>query len=252
MAEFQAIYGVFINQSEETLLFRRTQYRTYRRGEYDLMGGEIQEGETPLQAFLRESEEKLALKPKLYYPITEPTVTLEGRDWGIRYLFLSRDPLEQIQIDPKKYDGYGWYSQGQIGQMDLNSVVKQVLDEVSKRRQLARELTAVLGITGDPPDSYIDNLIDLAEQRLVSQYQDGPNPESAFNDGICLIRAWAIEGEPSLAKEFDQAVKDSTFEDPWELKNALDNLHSGFYRHPENQFLNFDCEGSLRNLIYSL
>lgn len=47
MAGFEAIYGVFLNIRDEVLLFQRTWQRTFRRGKWDLMGGEIQPGETP-------------------------------------------------------------------------------------------------------------------------------------------------------------------------------------------------------------
>ncbi len=64
MKEFQAIYGIFLNQANKVLLFERTRERTYRPSEFDLMGGEIQEGETPEQAFLREVQDKVGIQPK--------------------------------------------------------------------------------------------------------------------------------------------------------------------------------------------
>ena len=114
MAEFEAIYGVFINKQEEVLLFQRTWKRTYRKGKWDLMGGEIQDDETPEESFKREALEKLGLNVPNYSVIETPIRLWEQTGIGIRHCFVSRDPIEEITLDSRKYRRYEWVDRNGI------------------------------------------------------------------------------------------------------------------------------------------
>lgn len=131
MREFEAIYGVFINRQDQVLLLQRTWKRTYRRGKWDLMGGEIQLGETPEEAFIRETREKLHMNPIDYIKLRETMRIRETTGVGIRHCFVSRDPIRQVELDPKKYRKYEWVEKNGLVVPPISSGIRSILQHAN-------------------------------------------------------------------------------------------------------------------------
>lgn len=132
IAVSEAICGIFINEKSKILLLKRAPTRTYNKNAYDLMGGDIVPGETPLQTFVKDAKEKLDIQldqekievckvKNIHYP--NQTVKT--------YLFTYRLNSETpIKLNPKKYQDYGWYNPSQIKQLNLSPKVRDVLIDV--------------------------------------------------------------------------------------------------------------------------
>lgn len=235
MGEFQAIYGVFINDANETLLFRRTAKRTYRPGELDLMGGEFQPGEKPKAAFVRESQEKIGITPQRYYPLTDPLEVLEGTDHGYRYLVLCRDSIGKISLDPKKHQGYDWYSPKRLKQAPLNPTVREAIEHIRVRRELANKIAGQLNLQGQPSDAYIDDLRTLAEAKIARTKRY--THHVARRDGLHLLQAWVLDDAnhcPNLVSELSNVMEDDGHCNPLALRCALGRLKASEYGDVED------------------
>lgn len=101
------------------------------------MGGEIQDRETPEEAFKREAIEKLNLNVSDYLIIADP-LRLRGQTGnGIRHCFVSRDPLDKVILDPKKYRRYEWVSKEGITVPRIPGAIRKVLAHVGYLEQLS-------------------------------------------------------------------------------------------------------------------
>jgi len=83
--------------------------RGFKKPDWGFFGGSIEEGETPLKAVIRETQEELTIgleESDLIYLGTSIT------DWDgvhiIRYLYLY--PTEQVEFDVKEGEGGYWFS----------------------------------------------------------------------------------------------------------------------------------------------
>lgn len=125
----EAISGIFINEDNQILLVRRAPKRTYNAGTYDLIGGDILPGETPRQTLVRDVEGKLGVKLDEGVIETKGTKDIEAPNAVIkRHIFvfhIERDV--PIDLDPKKYDSYGWYDKDQIEELNLTPGVREIL-----------------------------------------------------------------------------------------------------------------------------
>lgn len=133
----EAICGVFVNKEKQTLLVRRSMERTYNPGSYDLMGGDIISGEKPIETLFRDAREKLGIQLNgEIIELKEPRDIVYSNKTVKTYVFVCQiDSNTSIQLDPHKYDGYGWYYPEQIAQLPLSPKVKKVLVAVGLLRQ---------------------------------------------------------------------------------------------------------------------
>lgn len=95
-----------LNSKDELLIQDR---RGFKKPDWGFFGGGIEEGETPLEAVIRESKEELTIdlqESDLIYLGTSIT------DWDgvhmIRYLYLY--PTEQAEFDVREGKGGHWFS----------------------------------------------------------------------------------------------------------------------------------------------
>lgn len=128
----EAISGVLLDENGQVLLVRRNLKRTYNPGTYDLIGGDVPPGETPIQTLARDAEEKSGIKLSEETVETKGVKNIEAPNAIIRrHLFVCQIGNKiSIKIDPKKYDQYGWYDASQVEQLDLTPGVKEILISV--------------------------------------------------------------------------------------------------------------------------
>lgn len=109
--EFKAAMVVLINDKDEVLLLKRSLGPHWMPGKWALPGGHIEEGETPLDAAIRETKEETNLdvdrvnelgkreQVMIYYATShsgEVEIDFEHTDWA----WVSSDKLTNYDITP--------------------------------------------------------------------------------------------------------------------------------------------------------
>lgn len=106
--------------------------RGFKKPDWGYFGGEIEEGETPLEAVIRETEEELSIK------LVENDLVYLGTletDWDgvkiIRYFHLYR--TDQEEFDVQEGAGGYWLSFGEVlERLDKKDHFKDVVDRINK------------------------------------------------------------------------------------------------------------------------
>ena len=135
MKEFKhfGVYGIIIGNNKIILVKKNG--GPYD-GKFDLPGGSIEFGETPLEALKRELKEEIGIDLKICELIDADSVKLnweyngELLDWhhiGIFYKVLSYDNniKENIEIDNRNNDSFGAVS------LDVNNLKKEELSQLA-------------------------------------------------------------------------------------------------------------------------
>lgn len=135
MKEFKhfGVYGIIIENNNIILIKKNG--GPYD-GKFDLSGGSIEFGETPLEALKRELKEEIGIDLKMCELIDADSVKFnweyndEMLNWhhiGIFYKVLSYDNnvKESIEIDSKNNDSFGAVS------LDINNLKKEALSQLA-------------------------------------------------------------------------------------------------------------------------
>lgn len=126
--ELEANSGVFVDKlREQVLLLHRNPYRTYGKLLWDLMGGDIKEGEIPRIVFERDANEKLHLRDVTILR----TFDVQSREQTaniLRHVFVCNAKGE-IFLDPRKYDQYTWVTWENIPSYKLTRHAEHVLGD---------------------------------------------------------------------------------------------------------------------------
>jgi 8-oxo-dGTP pyrophosphatase MutT (NUDIX family) len=125
-----AISGVFLSQEDsKVLLLRRSPHRTHSPSQWDLMGGDIKQGETPREILKRDAKGKLGIT--ISSVEEKGTVLTEGTDAPVRrHVFICKGVYGGFTLDPTKYDQFCWFGKGEIDGLDLTPGVKSVLEAI--------------------------------------------------------------------------------------------------------------------------
>jgi len=125
----EAICGVLINEKGQILLAKRTASRTYSKNLYDLMGGDIIPGETPIETLFRDAKEKFGIQLNKDSIKQKGTIDMDYPNRTIKtHIFICQiDSSTPIQLDRKKYDTCDWHYSMQIEQLELAPKVKEIL-----------------------------------------------------------------------------------------------------------------------------
>lgn len=125
----EAICGVLINEKGQILLAKRTALRTYGKNLYDLMGGDIISGGTPIETLFRDAKEKFGIQLNKDFIEQKGTRDMNYPNRTIKtHIFICQiDSNTPIQLDFKKYETCDWYYPMQIEQLELAPKVKEVL-----------------------------------------------------------------------------------------------------------------------------
>jgi len=95
----------------ECLILHRSQETSYYPGIWQMLTGHIKEGESVVQAVLREIQEETSLKPTSLYSLNYVTRFFEQEDESIYLvpLFLAVAPhSSRVNLNPKEHDKYKW------------------------------------------------------------------------------------------------------------------------------------------------
>ena len=125
-----AISGVFLSQEDSrVLLLRRNPHRTYSPSQWDLMGGDIKQGEIPRETLEKDAKGKLGIT--ISSVEEKGTVLTEGTDALVRrHVFICRGDYGGFTLDPTKYDQFGWFGKEELNRLDLTPGVKSVLEAI--------------------------------------------------------------------------------------------------------------------------
>ncbi len=104
----EAFCGIFLGEGNTFLLLKRGEKRTWNPGKWDLMGGDVQEGEDPKAVLLRDARDKLNIRVKTIQARGDIVVGDE-QDRINRYIYVCTGDYSDIQRDPKKYSAYEWF-----------------------------------------------------------------------------------------------------------------------------------------------
>ena len=94
--------GFIFNKEKDSVLLLRKNRPQWQAGFFNGIGGKLEEGETPLQAMIREAGEETTIKDTNWLPVA----VLEGKDYQVDFFaiydqdFNSIHPLTDEQLYP--------------------------------------------------------------------------------------------------------------------------------------------------------
>jgi 8-oxo-dGTP diphosphatase len=98
------------------LLVHRHPSRRWYPDCWDLVGGHIEDGESPRQAVIRECLEELAVEihdpSPIPMPITDPTLEMHA-------FLVTRWEGEPVNVAPKEHDDLRWFRPGDLSDVQL-------------------------------------------------------------------------------------------------------------------------------------
>lgn len=115
--------GVIVDKKNKILLGkRRIVDGGWGNGQYALIGGEVEDGETPEKACLREIKEETNLNVKNI----EHKMTLNNDSNGVDYIFLCEYYGEPINVKLNdEHSSYGWFDINEMDYLDIVSNLKE-------------------------------------------------------------------------------------------------------------------------------
>ena len=128
MALFERKKGIAVviqNKKEKVLLLRRGAAVRTEVGRWENPGGEIEEGESPVQAAIREVKEELGVEVELVRLLyfDEFPADSNGVIWTAG-LFQGRNHEQPEIKEPKKCSAIGWFSRDELGDIPLASFTR--------------------------------------------------------------------------------------------------------------------------------
>ena len=130
MQAIEAISGLFLGQRDSLLLLQRAPQRTHYPNKWDIMGGNIQPGETPEEVLHRDANEKLHITNVQIFQTAVTTYPISDKLIIQRHIFVSSGDYSDIRTDSSKYQEHGWFSTHKILKMDLTEGAKTVIYEI--------------------------------------------------------------------------------------------------------------------------
>ena len=129
----EAISGIFLDKSKALLLQRAAQ-RTRNPNKWDLVGGDIQEGEDPEEVLLRDAKDKLGVDTVSIR--TRGILELMGDpDIVRRHYFVCQGDYSNIVLDLSKYQQFDWCTPSQTYRRKLVPGVKEILTHIKFYKQ---------------------------------------------------------------------------------------------------------------------
>lgn len=138
--------ALFFDDADRVLLVEPS-YKDYR----DIPGGYVENGESPLQACVREVHEELGITPRVGRLLVVDWAPTPGEGDKLLYLFdgglLSADHSERIELQADELLGYDFHHAEQVSKLTIPRLARRIAAGIQARTS---GLTAYLE-HGEPP-----------------------------------------------------------------------------------------------------
>ncbi|MGW2561750.1 NUDIX domain-containing protein [Streptomyces sp. NPDC001514] len=132
--------ALFFDDADRVLLVEPS-YKDYR----DIPGGYVEQGESPLQACVREVHEELGIKPRIGRLLVVDWAPNPGEGDKILYLFdgghLSADQCPHIALQANELRSYAFHEAEQLPELTIPRLVRRITAGIQAR---AHGVTAYL------------------------------------------------------------------------------------------------------------
>ncbi|MFE7130620.1 NUDIX domain-containing protein [Streptomyces sp. NPDC057638] len=132
--------ALFFDEADRVLLVEPS-YKDYR----DVPGGYVEEGESPLQACVREIREELGIAPRIGRLLVVDWAPNPGEGDKVLYLFdggrLSADSRQRITLQADEIRGYGFHPAERLPELTIPRLVRRITAGIQAR---ANGVTAYL------------------------------------------------------------------------------------------------------------
>jgi 8-oxo-dGTP pyrophosphatase MutT (NUDIX family) len=105
---------------EKVFLPRRADTKRFLPGVYELPGGHIEYGEDLVAGLKREIREEFGMRIAVGDPFFAFTYLNEIKgSHSVEIIYFARfvDPIEQIRLNPEDHSTFGWFGEGELGQV---------------------------------------------------------------------------------------------------------------------------------------
>ena len=129
MRFYGAVYLVLL-EGERVLLLRRAN-TGFEDGNYSLIAGHVEPGESAVAAMIREAREEAGItltQDDLRFAHTQHRRSAAGRIYFDLYFIAQRWLGEPTNVEPSKCDDMGWFAQSDLPQ-NVTPFVRVVLDD---------------------------------------------------------------------------------------------------------------------------
>ncbi|MFH8991614.1 NUDIX domain-containing protein [Streptomyces sp. NPDC017940] len=124
--------ALFFDDADRVLLVEPS-YKDYR----DIPGGYVENGESPLQACVREVHEELGIKPAIGRLLVVDWAPNPGEGDKVLYLFdgglLTVDECQRIELRVEELRGYAFHHLGELAALTIPRLVRRITAGVQAR-----------------------------------------------------------------------------------------------------------------------
>lgn len=135
MAHPRMAAGVLFFDASDRILMVEPTYKQY----WDIPGGYVETGESPLSAARREVEEELGIDPPLGRLLVVDWAPNAGEGDKVLYLFdggqLTTDTLARIQLQPDELKSYTFIGLDEINERTIPRLARRILAAAGARRE---------------------------------------------------------------------------------------------------------------------
>ncbi|MEU4347148.1 NUDIX hydrolase [Streptomyces sp. NPDC023838] len=124
--------ALFFNDADQVLLVEPS-YKDYR----DIPGGYVEQGESPLQACVREVHEELGIKPHIGRLLVVDWAPNPGEGDKVLYLFdggrVSAEQRQRITLQADELRGYDFHDAEQLAELTIPRLVRRITAGIQAR-----------------------------------------------------------------------------------------------------------------------
>ncbi|MDX3586444.1 NUDIX hydrolase [Streptomyces europaeiscabiei] len=128
--------ALFFDAADRVLMVEPT-YKDY----WDIPGGYVETGESPLRAAIREVHEELGITPSIGRLLAVDWAPNEAEGDKVLYLFdggqLSQDHLARITLQPDELKGFSFLTLEQVAERTIPRLARRILAAAEARNQTA-------------------------------------------------------------------------------------------------------------------
>ncbi|MDX3454505.1 NUDIX hydrolase [Streptomyces sp. ME02-8801-2C] len=141
MARPRMAAGALFFDDADRILLVEPSYKDYR----DIPGGYVEQGESPLQACVREVHEELGIKPAIGHLLVVDWAPNPGEGDKVLYLFdggrLTADECQHIALQANEVRSYAFHDAGELSALTIPRLVRRITAGIEAR---ANGMTAYL------------------------------------------------------------------------------------------------------------